>query len=356
MSNLTSHSNGPIIVAGMHRSGTSLTAAVLQQAGLFIGHKLESGNASNPIGHFEDIEILTLHQEILASQGIATQGWTTQASIEVPQEFLPQINQLIQARAALDQVWGWKEPRTTLFLEFWERLLPDAKFIFPYRKPWEVIDSLFRRGDPAFQANPRFALEIWATYNRKILDFYQQHPDKCLLFNMDVLINDEKVLLEKVVEKFRTSLTPPETTLFRKDFLHTEVDHTHRPELLNYAFPAVLDIFNQLEEMSDIAQQASIRTSEKESTRDSFQDWVLQDWRTSTRTSAALAYVEAQLQETRVELQAARAEIYRLEQVIAAMESSKFWAMRNQWFKLKEPFSKLLPSHTATNIQHENDL
>ncbi len=355
MSNSTPHSNGPLIIAGMHRSGTSLTAAVLQQAGLFIGHELEAGNASNPIGHFEDIEILTLHQEILASQGIATQGWTTQASVEVPQEFLPQINQLIQARAALDRVWGWKEPRTTLFLEFWERLLPDAKFIFPYRKPWEVIDSLFRRGDAAFQANPKLALEVWAAYNRRILDFYQQHPDKCLLFNMDVLSNNEKLLLEQVVEKFRISLTSPETALFRRDFLHTEVDYTHRPELLNYAFPAVSDIFNQLEEMSDIVQPSSIRTPEKELAQDSFQDWVLQDWRTSTRTSAALVYAEAQLQETRLELQAARAEIEHLEQVIAAMESSKFWAMRNQWFKLREPFSRLLPSCLATNFQQEND-
>ncbi len=41
-----------------------------------------------------------------------------------------------------------------LFLDFWRSLLPNAKFC-DYRAPWEVVDSLYRRGtNPIFFSQP----------------------------------------------------------------------------------------------------------------------------------------------------------------------------------------------------------
>ena len=48
----------PIIIAGMHRSGTSLAASLLQSAGLDVGERLMEGNWSNPRGHFEDLDFV----------------------------------------------------------------------------------------------------------------------------------------------------------------------------------------------------------------------------------------------------------------------------------------------------------
>jgi hypothetical protein len=41
--------------------------------------------------------------------------------------------------------WGWKEPRATLFLDFWRATLPDLKFLALYRHYAQVVDSLLRR-------------------------------------------------------------------------------------------------------------------------------------------------------------------------------------------------------------------
>ena len=43
-----------LVVTGMHRSGTSMVAAYLQQAGVSIGRNLIGPAPGNPRGHFED--------------------------------------------------------------------------------------------------------------------------------------------------------------------------------------------------------------------------------------------------------------------------------------------------------------
>ena len=183
-----SPSNQCIIITGMHRSGTSLTASLLQNAGMEIGDRLMGATEWNPKGFFEDWDFVELHQAILSSQGIASEGWTKEKLVEVQGQYLATAQNLILARKN-QLIWGWKDPRTTLFLDFWLKLIPQAKFIFVFRSPWEVVDSLFRRGDIIFDSNPNFAIEQWSIYNGAILDFYQRHQEQCLLLDINSIIN-----------------------------------------------------------------------------------------------------------------------------------------------------------------------
>ncbi len=73
-----------LIVAGFHRSGTSLTCQLLHHAGLFLGYDLLGPAFSNPHAHFEDIEILNFHRQILVDNG---QTWL------VSKPFLPVITE-----------------------------------------------------------------------------------------------------------------------------------------------------------------------------------------------------------------------------------------------------------------------
>jgi len=54
-----------LIVAGFHRSGTSMLTQELHKAGLFVGKRLMSPNFSNADGYFEDNKIKRLIQEKL---------------------------------------------------------------------------------------------------------------------------------------------------------------------------------------------------------------------------------------------------------------------------------------------------
>ena len=121
-----------LIIAGFHRSGTSLTAQLLHRAGLFLGDDLLEANPSNPYGHFEDRDVVGLHQNIFADNGLT---WI------VGEPFLPvvrpsrweRMKQIIERRNSEHRLWGFKDPRACLFIMLWKYLMPDAKVLLVYR-------------------------------------------------------------------------------------------------------------------------------------------------------------------------------------------------------------------------------
>ncbi len=54
-----------LIITGMHRSGTSLTAEFLQKISLDLGNNLLKGNYWNPKGYFEDIDFVEFKRTVL---------------------------------------------------------------------------------------------------------------------------------------------------------------------------------------------------------------------------------------------------------------------------------------------------
>ncbi|MDT9341051.1 sulfotransferase [Trichodesmium erythraeum 21-75] len=185
-----------LIISSMHRSGSSLTASILQSAGLHIGRKLMKGNEYNIKGFFENLDFYEFHKNVLQSQGIDEDGWTLQEKIDVEESFQEKAREII-AKNSISENWGWKEPRTTLFLDFWSYLLPNAKFILIYRSPWEVVNSLYNHQYQIFQNQPELAIKLWLHYNQKIIDFYNYAADRCLLTNIQTIINSQEVFIRK---------------------------------------------------------------------------------------------------------------------------------------------------------------
>ena len=70
------NSSAPLVLCGMHRSGTSLTASLLATAGLHLGEDLLAASSGNQRGHFEDLEILTFHRNVLVANGLLSEGYT----------------------------------------------------------------------------------------------------------------------------------------------------------------------------------------------------------------------------------------------------------------------------------------
>ena len=65
---------------------------------------------------------------------------------------------LAASRAGGGGIWGWKDPRTTLLLDFWDEILEERAFyVLLYRLPWEVADSMQRLGADVFLRHPEWA-------------------------------------------------------------------------------------------------------------------------------------------------------------------------------------------------------
>jgi hypothetical protein len=190
--------NNVICIAGMHRSGTSLVASWLEGCGIKLYEKV-GPNVGNKLGHFEDREILTLHVNSISKLGTRTKGWLLN-KYDHPTFNKSEINlakQIVASRA--DKSWGWKEPRTTLFLENWKQIIPNLKVLLLWRSCDKVVDSLLRRSRSAGDAKVMVikkeqALMNWKLYNEAVINYVTQHPDETILVNIDNLLSmDEKV-------------------------------------------------------------------------------------------------------------------------------------------------------------------
>jgi len=236
------HSPPPaVVITGMHRSGTSLTASILASAGLDIGSHLLGADAANHRGHFEDVDFLLLHQRILSANGVSPDGFMAAGDPAVPPLMLTQARDFVETRRAKGVAWGWKEPRTVLFLDFWRRLLPEARFVFVFRRPWEVLDSLFRRGNTEFTDNPRLALDVWCHYNERVLGFARREPEKCLVVETTQVIADPAGLMASV----RTRLSVPigfPSPQYEPSLFHQEHE-SWRPWLVRQLCPRAHELY-----------------------------------------------------------------------------------------------------------------
>ncbi|MCI4358373.1 MAG: sulfotransferase [Thermoplasmata archaeon] len=138
-----------VVVLGMHRSGTSLVAGILHALGVNMGARAE-GEAwvgrhwSNPTGHFENAEFVSLDYRILGGDATGIRGpprWEDVAARSA--QFEAEARALIRRHEA--EMWGWKDPWTVLTLEVFLPLLRSPYFVMVRRPKEEVLASLRKR-------------------------------------------------------------------------------------------------------------------------------------------------------------------------------------------------------------------
>lgn len=209
--------NKTLILLGMHRSGTSLIAHWLQNCGLQIGAELLGPGHSNVEGHFEDVEFYNIHREILENNNLDESGviFNSVNSISVINK--AKIEQLIQSKNRLFEQWGWKDPRTCLFLDFYREILPDAYYLIIIRdykcvvislikRMMRELDSLYNSPQKKFlskiawrlrrarvmrkisREQADYFLKVWIFYNEKILENISAlSPEKYLVIDYEYL-------------------------------------------------------------------------------------------------------------------------------------------------------------------------
>lgn len=166
-----------LAVLGMHRSGTSCLAGVLQCMGFRAG-QVEQWNADNMRGQRENLAVGRLNERVLAENG---GGW------DAPPIRLQWSGSLAVARDTLlaeniepGRPWMFKDPRTLLTLPFWQESIPELKRIGTFRHPLRVAASLYFRDKMPI----RHGLELWCTYNERLLREHDRQSFPVLCFDL----------------------------------------------------------------------------------------------------------------------------------------------------------------------------
>ena len=178
-------SESPLIIVGMHRSGTSLLARLLEDLGVAMG-KWRGKNNSEAMFFWHRNKLLF---------SLARASWDNPdallCALDDPDwrrafarvaacdletvytlSFLPP-KALARFVPAPNPVWGFKDPRTSLTLPVWRDIFPNAKIINIVRDGNAVASSLYERSQKWLQdglplslvtLDRTKALSLWAEY------------------------------------------------------------------------------------------------------------------------------------------------------------------------------------------------
>lgn len=320
LSALDTQKSSVLILTGMHRSGTSLATALLQSAGLHIGRQLLEGNSANLKGYFENVEFVKFHQAVLQSQEIDSDGWTLQERIEVEDQYIDRAKEIVEENR-ISRIWGWKDPRTTLFLNFWANLLPESNFLLVYRSPWDVIDSLYRRGDDVFQTQPELAVKVWLHYNQQIINFYNHFSSRCILANIGAIVKDPQPYIETVNQKFKIQLGKPTEAFYESSLLQTYNQDSHRPTVIDYYFPEAIELYQELEARSwqpdenlDLSWRDRIKSSP-------YRVWVFKDWMDLRRVESLQTTLQSDYETLKAESEQLKSQLSQTQEELEKSQS-----------------------------------
>lgn len=149
-----------VVIAGMHRSGTSALARVLNLLGCGLAKELLDANPTNETGHWEPLQIMKLNDELLESAGSFWDDWTACSPdwfiSPVADEFKERAARIFAEQHGTQRLTVMKDPRLARLLPFWLKSLRaadvDPVVMIPIRNPLEVAQSLHVRdgSDPFY--------------------------------------------------------------------------------------------------------------------------------------------------------------------------------------------------------------
>jgi len=181
-----------IFILGMHRSGTSMLAGTLQEAGLFLG-KVINKSPFNKKGNKESKDLWFINNHVLEiNQG----AWDNPPKLPIWDGTSRLARDHYLRQFIGSEVWGFKDPRCVLTLDGWIEVIPNFQFAGIFRHPFLVAESLMKRNKMPYKDS----LQVWLEYNWR-LKFYKKKYDFPLIeFNVDStkLKRDLSLMIEEL--------------------------------------------------------------------------------------------------------------------------------------------------------------
>ncbi len=155
-----------VIITGCHRSGTSLTAYICSELGVQLGNNLLVGpKFSNPDGHFEDLDLLNIHDKVLLENHMLWHNIDKAFHIDRYNDLLRSLDkhnywyvlyeQKIKKYNTIDTCFGYKDPRLSVFLDIvvdkirrekrYDNIINTPVILLCWRNPHSIAHSLIKR-------------------------------------------------------------------------------------------------------------------------------------------------------------------------------------------------------------------
>jgi hypothetical protein len=154
-----------LIVLGMHRSGTSALARVLNLMGCYAGDEsaFNPAQPDNPKGYWERRDVWAVNERTLA---LLSASWCRVGELDLAR-LTREVRRDLEQRArrvvlGLDphRPWMIKDPRLCLLLPIWRPALERPICVLIYRHPLEVARSLEARDG----FSNELSLALWERY------------------------------------------------------------------------------------------------------------------------------------------------------------------------------------------------
>jgi len=159
-----------LIVLGMHRSGTSIAARILNLLGCYFAPEALAvgGNDENPKGFWERLDVVDLNDSMLHAAGAVWHSPLAFDPLALPEERALRFNStagLILRDLDMHRPWFLKDPRLCLTVPLWQPLLEAPLAVHVLRHPLEVAASLQARNALPIPVG----LALWEIHVRRAL-------------------------------------------------------------------------------------------------------------------------------------------------------------------------------------------
>ncbi|MBK8139367.1 MAG: sulfotransferase [Chloroflexi bacterium] len=208
------------LVLGAGRSGTSMVAGTLSEAGYYMGDTMMPATEANPKGFFESREVEALNEDLIRTmlQPTLRERLSRWAGLVPPQPnfedaapwakvlwlamVAPEREPAVStakaeriARLTHHEPYCLKDPRLCYTLPAWRKHLQNTVFICVFREPATTATSILKEVEredylKGIRLSYRQALEIWMCNYRHILEKHRHQGDWMFLHYNQVLTSD----------------------------------------------------------------------------------------------------------------------------------------------------------------------
>jgi hypothetical protein len=267
----------PLIIIGMHRSGTSMMTRLLRDCGGYFGHRLHQGGSEAYVflllnwyilawyksDWYALVPDLGLHEPVQRRaiagyvvrlmrhhlwtgyfQHFGEPGVPVPDDMQTPPPRRPWRNSFLlnwPRKRGSAPFWGFKDPSTTLTLPVWLELFPGARVLHMVRNGIGSALSLSTRarrtgvGAPQCE-DPIYSFRLWERYVQEGLRWRSLPPDRYLELRYEDVLADTKGALAAALRLVGVTARIPDDVDQRVDETKASTSRwSEHPELLAYA-------------------------------------------------------------------------------------------------------------------------